>query len=88
MKRSDHQSSILATKTARFLWIAFLMFLINMHLKKHKFLGVTTNHKPQTTLRLAIVKSFRLKSKAGKTELSNNKQNYKKQGNSVTKQAI
>ena len=37
-------SSILITRTTRFLRIILLMFLINMHLKRQKILGVITNY--------------------------------------------
>ena len=52
-----------------------------MHLKKQKcFRG---NQKPHVSkaLRLAIMKRSRLKNKANKTQLSSDKQNYKKQRN-------
>ena len=55
-----------------------------MHLKDNIFTG---NHKPHAckTLRLAIMERSRLKSKANKTRLSNNLENYKKQRNLVIK---
>ena len=48
-----------------------------MHLNAQSFSG---NHKPHVskTLRLAIMKHYRLKNKANKTQLPSDKQNYKK----------
>ena len=55
----------------------FVNVLINMHLNAQSFSG---NHKPHVskTLRLAIMKHYRLKNKANKTQLPSDKQNYKK----------